>query len=87
MTAVTDPLDELEVWIAQIHDDQDVMVVDTPAEPIGFMTVYDDDGKPFHGKIFEQRESADNAMAIMSGMMKPLFRVNVFPPRTKLRQT
>ena len=38
------------------------------------------------GKVFESRESADNAMAIMSGMMKPLFRVNVYPPRTKLSQ-
>lgn len=73
-----DPLDDLEDFIKDILIDAGVP---DRAQPCGFATVYDDNGKPFCGKVFERRESADNAMVIMSQSMRPLFRVNVYPPR------
>lgn len=74
-----DSLEELEDWINEIALDYSTEPVDVVPEPLGFMTVYDDNGRPFHGNIFEDREVADNAMEIMRQSMKPLFRVNVYP--------
>jgi len=90
MNAASDPLDDLERWIAEmIEDDLEVLGELRKPEPIGFMTVYDDSGRVVHGNKFEDRDVADNAMAMMknSGMMKPLFRVNIYPPRSRQADT
>ena len=70
MPGVKDPLDELQDFVDNIPE--------VIFAPDAYMTVYDDRGSIFHGKIFEDVAVSDRAMEIQRQWMRPQFRVRIY---------